>query len=86
MSFPNNTMISAVVWTAGTALPEKDGKAGCEQSITEGLTIGVDYRDGGNEAEEEAKLLKLVRWLQAGKGDCTVTKDIQAERWIKVIW
>jgi hypothetical protein len=29
---------------------------------------------------------KLVKWLEAGKGDCTVTEEIQTERWIKVIW
>ena len=29
---------------------------------------------------------KLVEYLKAGKGDCTVTEEIQTERWIKVIW
>jgi 2-dehydropantoate 2-reductase len=85
-AFPENTIISAVVWTGGKTLPEKDGKAGSEQFNAEGLTIGVDYREGGDKAEEDQKLQKLVGWLKAGKGDCTVTESIQTERWIKVIW
>ncbi|WWC98951.1 hypothetical protein V866_005845 [Kwoniella sp. B9012] len=83
-SFPDTTIISAVVWTGGKALPTSDG---VEQFNREGLTIGVDYRDNGAKKEEEdAKLEKLVGWLKAGKGDCTVTEDIQSERWVKVIW
>jgi 2-dehydropantoate 2-reductase len=87
-SFPDNTIVSAVVWTGGKALPEKDGQSGAEQFNREGLTIGVDYRneDSTTRKEEKAKLDKLVSWLEAGKGDCTVTEEIQTERWIKVIW
>jgi ketopantoate reductase len=87
-SFPDNTIISAVVWTGGKALPEKDGVAGAEQFNREGLTIGVDYRseDASVRKEERKKLDKLVEWLEAGKGECTVTEEIQTERWIKVIW
>jgi ketopantoate reductase len=85
-SFPDTTVISAVVWTGGKTLPEENGVAGVEQFNREGLTIGVDYREGGDRAEEDAKLEKLVAWLAAGKGDCNVVKDIQSERWIKVIW
>ncbi|WVF66939.1 hypothetical protein IAT40_001682 [Kwoniella sp. CBS 6097] len=82
-SFPDTTIISAVVWTGGKPLPTGDG---VEQFNREGLTIGVDYRDGGDKKEEDGKLAKLVGWLEAGKGDCTVTEDIQSERWVKVIW
>lgn len=88
-SFPENTIISAVVWTGGKPTPTtEDGQAGAEQFNREGLTIGVDYRsqDSSVKAEERAKLDKLVGWLEAGKGDCTVTDEIQTERWIKVIW
>lgn len=87
-SFPNNTIISAVVWTGGRALPEKDGKAGAEQFNKEALTIGVDYatEDAHRRKEERSRLDKLVEYLKAGKGDCTVTEEIQTERWIKVIW
>ncbi|OXH21286.1 2-dehydropantoate 2-reductase [Cryptococcus neoformans] len=82
-SFPNNTIISAVVWTGGKTLPDNDG---VEQFNREGLTIGVDYREGGDKKEEDEKLETLVGLLEAGGGDCTVTKDIQSERWVKVIW
>ncbi|KAE8540667.1 hypothetical protein D1P53_003031 [Cryptococcus gattii VGV] len=82
-SFPNNTIISAVVWTGGKTLPDNDG---VEQFNREGLTIGVDYREGGDRKEEDEKLETLVGFLEAGGGDCTVTKDIQSERWVKVIW
>lgn len=67
-------------------LVSDDGKAGAEQFNKEGLTIGVDYRQGGDKAEEDARLQKLVEWFEAGKGSPTITKDIQSERWIKVIW
>ncbi|WVR04160.1 hypothetical protein IAU60_001159 [Kwoniella sp. DSM 27419] len=82
-SFQDTTVISAVVWTGGKALPSGDG---VEQFNREGLTIGVDYKQGGDKQAEDAKLQKLVGWLEAGKGDCTVTEDIQSERWVKVIW
>ncbi|WVQ77424.1 hypothetical protein IAR50_007110 [Cryptococcus sp. DSM 104548] len=82
-SFPDNTIISAVVWTGGKTLPDNSG---VEQFNKEGLTIGVDYKEGGDKKEEDAKLETLVDWLRAGKGDCTVTEDIQSERWVKVIW
>ncbi|WWD16890.1 hypothetical protein CI109_101322 [Kwoniella shandongensis] len=82
-SFPDTTIISAVVWTGGKPLPSGDG---VEQFNREGLTIGVDYKPDGDKAAEDAKLEKLVGWLQKGKGECTVTKDVQSERWIKVIW
>lgn len=87
-AFPDNTIISAVVWTGGRAVPADQG-AGAEQFNREGLTIGVDYRapqDAAIKKEERAKLDTLVEWLSAGKGDCTVTEEIQTERWIKVIW
>jgi hypothetical protein len=57
-----------------------------EQFNAEGLTIGVDYRQGGDAAEEDFKLDRLVKVLKAGGGSVTVTKDIQSERWVKVIW
>ncbi|WRT65321.1 uncharacterized protein IL334_002264 [Kwoniella shivajii] len=82
-SFPETTIISAVVWTGGKALSAGEG---VEQFNREGLTIGVDYKEDGDKSKEDEKLDKLVGWLQAGKGDCTVTKDIQSERWVKVIW
>jgi len=85
-SFPSNTIISAVVWTGGRTLPDEDGKAGAEQFNREGLTIGVDYRKGGDKVEEDARLEKLVEWFKAGKGSPTVVDDIQSERWVKVIW
>ena len=85
-AFPQNTIISAVVWTGGRMLPEEGGKAGAEQFNSEGLTIGVDYRDGSDKAEERDRLDKLVEWFKAGKGSPVVTEDIQSERWIKVIW
>lgn len=88
-SFPDTTIISAVVWTGGKVLPPgPDGVAGVEQFNREALTIGVDYRsDSGDvKADEDAKLSKLVEYLRAGKGDCNVVEDIQSERWIKVIW
>lgn len=88
-SFPDNTIISAVVWTGGRSISsEKDGQAGAEQFNREGLTIGVDYRseDSGVKQEERQRLDTLVGWLEAGKGECTVTEEIQTERWIKVIW
>ena len=88
-SFPDNTIISAVVWTGGRSISsEKDGQAGAEQFNREGLTIGVDYRseDAGVKQEEKKRLDTLVQWLEAGKGECTVTEEIQTERWIKVIW
>jgi hypothetical protein len=52
------------------------------------LTIGVDYSsdDAEKRKEERKRLDKLVEYLKAGKGDCTVTEEIQTERWIKVIW
>ncbi|WVQ83440.1 hypothetical protein IAT38_005581 [Cryptococcus sp. DSM 104549] len=85
-SFPGNTIISAVVWTGGKVLPNNEG---VEQFNREGLTIGVDYKEGESEEEkkeEKKKLEELVGWLTAGGGDCTVTDDIQSERWVKVIW
>ncbi|WVN87225.1 uncharacterized protein L203_102402 [Cryptococcus depauperatus CBS 7841] len=82
-SFPDNTIISAVVWTGGKTLPDNDG---VEQFSSEGLTIGVDYREGGVKAEEDEKLSTLVDCLKSTRGDCSVTQDIQSERWVKVIW
>ena len=64
----------------------EDGKAGAEQFNKEALTIGVDYRKGGNRAEEDAKLAKVVEWFKAGDGSPTIVADIQSERWVKVIW
>ncbi|ODN87113.1 2-dehydropantoate 2-reductase [Cryptococcus wingfieldii CBS 7118] len=69
-SFPDNTIISAVVWTGGKTLSDNSG---VEQFNREGLTIGVDYRKGGDKTEEDAKLKTLVDWLAAGKGDCTLS-------------
>ncbi len=83
-SFPDNTIISAVVWTGA-----KSVEGGVEQFNEEGLTIGVDYRDGGNtkvKEEEDGRLRELTGWLEKGGGSCNVTEDIQSQRWIKVIW
>jgi 2-dehydropantoate 2-reductase len=88
-AFPQTTIISAVVWTGGKVPPSIDGQACVEQFNTEGLTIGVDYRGSTAEAErakEDEKLETLVGWLKKGGGSCEVTKDIQSQRWIKVIW
>ena len=57
-----------------------------EQFNEEGLTIGVHYRDGGVKEEEDRRLSELVGMLEGGGGSCTVTGDIQSQRWIKVIW
>lgn len=88
-SFPPNTIISAVVWTGGRTLPESNRKAGVKQFNREGLTIGVDYAEGrddeGKKLDDE-RLEKVVEWFKAGKGSPTITKDIQSERWVKVIW
>lgn len=81
-AFPNNTIISAVVWTGARSL----ATGVVEQFNTEGLTIGVDWNPKLDKAGEQAKLDALVRILKAGKGDCNVVEDIQSERWIKVIW
>ncbi|ORY30758.1 6-phosphogluconate dehydrogenase [Naematelia encephala] len=82
--FPNTTIISAVVWTGAKALKP----AGAEQSNQERLTIGVDYSssDTAIRAAEDKDLSRIVAYLRAGKGECEVTKDIQSQRWIKVIW
>ena len=75
-----------MVWTGGRGLP---GGVGVEQFNDEGLTIGVDYRVGESEkekVEEEDRLNEVVRLLEAGAGSCKVSKEIQTERWIKVIW
>lgn len=93
-AFPNTTVISAVVWTGGKVLPDsEDGRAVISQFNKEGLTIGVDYREAqpgeareGGKKEEDEKLQRLVGLLQKGGGTCTVTEDIQSERWVKVIW
>lgn len=85
-SFPNNTIISAVVWTGGRTLPDQDGMAVVENFNREKLTIGVDYREGGDKAEEDEKLARLIGVLESGGGTCERVESIQAERWIKVIW
>jgi len=85
-SFPQTTIISAVVWTGGKPAPEVDGVPGVEHFNKEKLTIGVDYREGGDKKAEDAKLAELVKLLEAGGGTCEVTEDIQSERWVKVIW
>ena len=59
---------------------------GVEHFNDESMTIGVDYIEGGDRAAEDAKLARLVESLEAAGGTCNVTKDIQSERWIKVIW
>ncbi|KAL7419931.1 hypothetical protein Q5752_005850 [Cryptotrichosporon argae] len=87
VAFPSVTVISAVVWTGAKSLADADGTATFQQFNREGLTIGVDYRDGGaGREEDEARLATLTGWLEKAGGECTVTKDIQSERWIKVIW
>lgn len=86
-AFPNSTIISAVVWTGGKAVPTgEDGVTTFQQFAAEGLTIGVDYAEGLDRATERAKLDRLVEWLRAAGSDITPTEDIQKERWIKVIW
>ncbi len=84
VAFPDNTIISAVVWTGGRIV--EDGVV--QQFNREGLTIGVDWRrdDGVTKREEKKKLDLLVDILRAGGGDCTVADSIQSERWVKVIW
>lgn len=81
-AFPNNTIISAVVWTGARNL--ETGVV--EQFNREALTIGVDWNSKLDKTAEQAKLDELVKILQAGKGDCNVVQDIQSERWVKVIW
>lgn len=85
-AFPNTTIISAVVWTGGKALPDEDGVAGVAQFARESLTIGVDYSKNLSREEEEHKLQVLCGLLADGNSDAVQTKDIQTERWIKVIW
>lgn len=86
-SFPENTIISAVVWTGGrTAETSKDGKPGAENFNREGLTIGVDYKKNSDKAKEDERLKKVVALLEKGGSKCTVVDDIQSERWVKVIW
>lgn len=83
-AFPENTVISAVVWTGAKVLDQ--GKV--EQFNREALTIGVDWKEKlgkGNEVERE-RLDRLVSVLKAGGGECNVVDDIQSERWVKVIW
>ena len=83
-SFPKSTIISAVVWTGGKAISGE--RSGAEQFNREALTIGVDYKEGGDKKEEREKLDRLVTYLEKGGGECNVTEEIQTERWIKVIW
>lgn len=85
-AFPDTTIISAVVWTGGRVLPTENGVATLQQFAAEGLTIGVDYRPTADRAADRKKLETLTGWLQAAGGECTLTDDIQSERWIKLIW
>ena len=85
-SFPDNTIISAGVWTGGRSLPDQDGMAVVENFNREKLTTGVDYREGGSKEEEDEKLAKIIGVLEAGGGSCERVESIQSERWIKVIW
>ena len=80
-SFPGNPIISAVVWTGGRILPD-----GVEQFSTEGLTIGVDHGKDGEKEGDFEKVKTLVGWIEKGGGHATITRDIQSERWIKVVW
>jgi 2-dehydropantoate 2-reductase len=83
-SFPENTIISAVVWTGAKVLAQGH----VEQFNREALTIGVDWNEklGKGNEEEQKRLDRLVKVLKAGGGDCNVVDDIQSERWVKVIW
>jgi 2-dehydropantoate 2-reductase len=83
-AFPNNTIISAVVWTGGKVLDN----GVVQQFNREGLTIGVDWRsdDPAIKQAEKKMLDRVVDILTAGGGDCTVVESIQSERWVKVIW
>ena len=67
-------------------MPEEGGKSGAEQFNREGLTIGVDYNSQLDRKGEDEKLDKLVGWFKEGKGSPEITRDIQSERWVKVIW
>lgn len=83
-SFPENTIISAVVWTGAKVLAQGH----VEQFNREALTIGVDWNEklGKGNEEEQKRLDGLVEVLKAGGGECNVVDDIQSERWVKVIW
>lgn len=85
-AFPQTTVISAVVWTGGKVLPSEDGVTTMQQFNREGLTIGVDYKEGGDRAAERKRLDDVVAILEKGGGSCTPTDDIQSARWVKVIW
>ncbi|GMK58379.1 hypothetical protein CspeluHIS016_0504110 [Cutaneotrichosporon spelunceum] len=86
-AFPENTIISAVVWTGGKV--EKVGEDGVptvSQFAREGLTMGVDYTSGLEKEEEDAKLARLREILTAANSDSIVVEDIQSARWVKVVW
>lgn len=85
-AFPNNTIISAVVWTGGKVEPATDGTPTVAQFSRESLTMGVDYTDGLDRAGEDAKLQTLADILAKANSDSVLTDDIQSARWVKVIW
>jgi len=85
-AFPATTIISAVVWTGARVLPAENGVATLQQFASEALTIGVDYTPTSDRVADRAKLERLTGWLTSAGGDCTLTEDIQSERWIKLIW
>ena len=85
-AFPQTSILSAVVWTGGKMLPEQNGVPGVEHFNDLSLTVGVDYRQGGDKAEEDKALERFAEYVRVGKGTCNVVQDIQSQRWIKVIW
>jgi 2-dehydropantoate 2-reductase len=85
-SFPSTPIISAVVWTGAKALPDTDGVPTFAQFAAEGLTIGVDYTPQSDRKADGERLRALTGWFEAAGGGCTLTEDIQTERWIKLVW
>ncbi|GHJ89501.1 hypothetical protein NliqN6_5903 [Naganishia liquefaciens] len=81
-AFPNNTVLSACVWTGAKVL----GPGEAEQFNREGLTIGVDHAEALSAEQEQKQLDVFVEMSRAGGSDVTVCDDIQSERWVKVIW
>jgi 2-dehydropantoate 2-reductase len=70
------------VWTGGKVI----SNGVVQQFNREAITIGVDWTESNEKSVEKERLDRLVKALEAGKGDCTVVEDIQSERWVKVIW
>ena len=88
-AFPDNAILSAVVWTGGRKLPEQEGVPMVEQFNQVRVVIGVDGRMDATEevkSEERESLDRLVGVLKKMGDKTEVTNDIQSARWGKVIW